>query len=210
MPSSNEILARLAAAANQESAIAILWHLAIAGALLGLAAGWRPSVRTALALLAAPLGSAGLLALAYDNPFNGIVLVAAAAAAVAAASTARPHLVRRAPAWLFAIGVASLAFGWVYPHFLTGSPLRYLYAAPVGVVPCPTLAVVIGFTLMGGGLGHRAWMFGLAGLGLFYGVFGAFRLGVWLDAGLIAGAAVLLAAAVGLRRGHPVAAGAPA
>ena len=32
-----------------------------------------------------------------------------------------------------------------------------LYASPVGLVPCPTLAVAIGFALLGNGLGPRVW-----------------------------------------------------
>jgi hypothetical protein len=39
----------------------------------------------------------------------------------------------------------------------------------------------------------------LAALGLFYGIFGVLRLGVWLDAGLVAGAVVLVATAVWIR-----------
>lgn len=34
-----------------------------------------------------------------------------------------------------------LAIGWIYPHFLDGPAVDYLHAAPVGLVPCPTLAV---------------------------------------------------------------------
>ena len=77
-------------------------------------------------------------------------------------------------------------------HFLEdGSVVRYLCAAPTGLIPCPTLSVVVGFALFADGLGSRAWPAVLAALGLLYGLFGALWLGVYLDAGLIIGAIAL-------------------
>lgn len=103
--------------------------------------------------------------------------------------------VSRGSAWTRGIGVATIAFGWLYPHFLEGYATAYLYASPVGLVPCPTLAVGIGFALLGNELGSRVWSLTLAALGLFYGLFGVLRLGVFLDIGLVAGAVALAASA---------------
>jgi hypothetical protein len=75
----------------------------------------------------------------------------------------------------------------------------YLYGAPLGVVPCPTLMAVLGLTLLGGGFRSRAWSLTLVGLGLLYGVVGVAWFGVILDAILVAGAAAL-AATVSVRR----------
>jgi hypothetical protein len=72
----------------------------------------------------------------------------------------------------------------------------YLYAAPTGVVPCPSLSLVVGFALLSGGLGSRAWSLALAIAGLFYGLFGVARLGVRLDIVLVGGSAALLALAL--------------
>jgi hypothetical protein len=86
-----------------------------------------------------------------------------------------------------------IAFAWAYPHFLEArSPAVYLVAAPLGLIPCPTLALVIGLTLLAGGFGSRAWSLLLVAAGLFYGVFGVARLGVSLDLVLVAGALCLL------------------
>jgi len=90
-----------------------------------------------------------------------------------------------------------IAFATFYPHFLSDrTPVAYLYAAPTGVIPCPTLSLVIGFALLGGGLRAPVWSSVLAAVGLFYGLFGVARLGVQLDVALIAGAATLLALSV--------------
>jgi len=192
MPTPGQIHEGLAAIANQWSGVAILWHVAIGGLLAGLLLESWPTRRNLALLLALPLASVCVFAWLVHNPFNG-TLFAAGAVALAVIGAQLPRAAsRRAPApWAMA-GFALIAFGWVYPHFLeSGSWLRYLYAAPVGLVPCPTLAVVTGFALLAGGLDSRAASLTLATLGLFYGLFGVFGLGVHLDAVLIVGAAAL-------------------
>jgi hypothetical protein len=104
--------------------------------------------------------------------------------------------VRVAPAGFLFPGLALFAFGWAYPHFLDSvSFLPYLYRAPTGLIPCPTLAIVIGLALVLDGLGSRALCLALGVAGLFYGVTGVVRLGVVIDWTLLLGAAVLLARA---------------
>ncbi|HSK00211.1 MAG TPA: hypothetical protein VK932_03180 [Kofleriaceae bacterium] len=192
MPSADEILAGLTAIANQALGIAIAWHVVLTLAIIALAAGWRPSERMARVLLSLPLGSVAVIAFAFGNPFNGLMFSIGAAALVALGWRGRATRAVARGRWVTsAVGVASIAFGWLYPHFLETHPLAYLYAAPVGLVPCPTLAIAIGFALLGGGLGARAWSLTLAALGLAYALFGALRLGVYLDLGLMAGAGVL-------------------
>jgi len=194
MPHATEILGGLSAIANQASGIAVAWHIAIAMTVVALTAGWRPSQRTARLLIGMPLASVAGVAIAFDNPFNGLVFAASALTLTAIAVGGDRRLVSLGSAWTGGIGVATIAFGWVYPHFLHGDPTAYLYASPVGLVPCPTLAVAIGFALLGNGLGSRVWSFTLAAVGLFYGLFGVLRLSVFLDIGLVGGALALLAA----------------
>ena len=91
------------------------------------------------------------------------------------------------------MGSFLILFGWVYPHFLgTGSWLRYLYAAPAGLIPCPTLSFTIGFALLANGFSSRGYATVLGLLGLFYGLFGTFRLGVRIDLVLVIGSLALL------------------
>lgn len=197
MPRPEEILAGLRLASNDSIAIAVLWHLAALAAIFGLIAGWRPSRRLAGLLLPAPIASAAIVAFVHGNPFNGILLAALAFVLVATAWRFDRTPVQVGSRPLASIGAAMLAFGLFYPHFLQGSPAKYLLAAPTGLIPCPTLSLVIGFTLAGGRFGSRAWSLTLALVGLFYGLFGVLRLGVRLDVGLVAGAGALLLA--GLR-----------
>jgi hypothetical protein len=92
-----------------------------------------------------------------------------------------------------ALGASMIAFGSTYPHFLReGSFFVYVVAAPLGIIPCPSLSVAVGFALLAGGFGARAWPLALAATGLFYGLFGAVRLGVLLDLPLVAGSFALV------------------
>jgi hypothetical protein len=103
--------------------------------------------------------------------------------------------------WAVAVGTAALAFAWIYPHFLEArSPLVYFAASPMGLVPCPTLSMVLGFGLVAGGFGSRTWSLIMGVAGIFYALFGMLRLGVWLDVGLLVAAVAILPAAFRSRR----------
>lgn len=204
MPNAQSILDQLTLASHRATGVAIGWHVAIAAAIVAVSFGWRPSKRVAGIMLAAPIVSAAAVALAFGNPFNGVILGAFALALFALAAHLGPDKIGRGSVAARTTGVLLIVLGAFYPHFLeSGTPLSYLYAAPTGVIPCPTLLLVIGVALVAGGLGSRAWPLVLAAVGLFYGVFGVARLRVYLDVPLILGAAALLMLAIARRRPAP-------
>jgi hypothetical protein len=196
----DDILAQLTAIANDGMAVAVAWHAALALVLVLLARGWRPSRMQAMALLALPIASVSVAAWIHGNPVNGSLFALLALALPVIGAAAPTGRVAAGPAWSSATGAAMITFGWVYPHFLVGHPtVAYLWAAPVGLVPCPTLSVVIGFVLLGGGLGTRVGPGLLAAVGLLYGVMGIVVLGVVLDLGLVIGAGALAVMALRAR-----------
>jgi hypothetical protein len=80
----------------------------------------------------------------------------------------------------------------MYPHFLVATDwAAYAYASPFGLLPCPTLLVLIGLTLVFGGLSSVGWNGVLAVAGVLYGAIGVFRLGVVLDVWLLVGGMLL-------------------
>lgn len=197
MPSPAEILQGLTRMANDAYAVAVAWHLVVAATLSALASGWRPSRRLAAGLASLPAASAAIVAFVFGNAFNGSVLALTFWALGASAFLLPRERVQLAPTAWWIVGAAMLAFAWVYPHFLEGRPaIAYLFGAPIGVIPCPTLSLMIGLWLLADGFRARASSLSLAGVGLFYGVFGVAHLGVTLDLGLIAGALALGAAAL--------------
>ena len=194
MSTTPALLAALAAIAQRSVAIAIFWHAAILGAVIAFGLGWRPSRRGALLLLSLPLMSVAALAWLHGNPFNGAIFSVLAVLALVASLALPQAEVTIEPGWAVVAGAALVAFAAIYPHFLDELPaFAYFAAAPVGVLPCPTLALLLGLTLAGGGLGSRAVSLGLAAAAAFYGLFGVFVLGVALDVVLSAGAAALAA-----------------
>ncbi|OGD19635.1 MAG: hypothetical protein A2W03_02345 [Candidatus Aminicenantes bacterium RBG_16_63_16] len=200
MPTPTEILQALAAIVNEQRILAISWHAWLAITVIGIVLGWRPARRAGAVALAIPLLSVSTLAWAYRNPFNGLVFLLSAMAVIAIALRRPPEKVEPAPVWASAAGALMIIFGWIYPHFLEGgSWLRYLYAAPSGLIPCPTLSFVIGFSLLANGFSSRSLSITLGALGLFYALFGAFRLGVRIDLVLLLGAVALLILALSPR-----------
>ena len=201
MPSADAILASASTIANEWRAVAVVWHGVLAVLLTAFACGWCPSTRVAAYVLSAPLLSVSAAAWVWGNPFNGTVFVALFLFVLRLASRLSNNPVRFGTPILAAIGVTLVAFGWGYPHFLeTDHWMTYAYAAPLGVLPCPTLSAVIGATLIFGLLGSVAWSITLGAAGLVYGAIGVFVLGVQLDYALLAGALVLVGA---LRRCAP-------
>jgi hypothetical protein len=192
MPSPDALLTGLSAIANDWRWLAIAWHFMLVALCFALFAGWRPQARLFARLLVAPLLSVSLVAWLSGNPFNGIMF--AILAAVLGWSVARfdnTAVIFVRSKWA-AAGVAIILFGWVYPHFVrTESWMTYAYASPLGILPCPTLAVVIGVTLIVRHVSSISWQAALTVAGLLYGVIGVFRLGVALDWGLLLASATL-------------------
>lgn len=193
MPTTEEILVSLETITNDWRILAILWHIYFAVFVLVLILGVRPFRRTTGLLLVLPLLSVSTLAWGYGNPFNSIFFGIVGVVLIFISLKLPRKTIRIGTPWLAVIGVLMAGFGWVYPNFLTESePLQYLYAAPIGLIPCPTILIVIGLSLVLGGLGSRGWCLTLAVIALFYGTFGALKLGVLTDLTLFAGGFLLL------------------
>jgi protein-S-isoprenylcysteine O-methyltransferase Ste14 len=193
MPSIQQILLGLEEITNTWKMVAILWHVFFGVLSISLAVGARPSQRAAGIMLALPMFSVSALAWISSNPFNGSVYALVGILLVYIAARLPRDPVDFAPTWGVIAGSLLALFGWVYPHFLnTPSVLSYAYAAPTGLIPCPTLSIVIGFTLILDRFRSRAYSLTLGLTGLFYGVTGFAQLGVQIDLVLLAGAALLV------------------
>lgn len=200
MPSSESFLTGLRTIANEWALLAILWHVFFGLLLVALAAGWRPEKRDFSLYLLLPLISVSALAWLYFNPFTGTLMAVVGLFLLVVSQRLGRETVMPGPAWMSVAGAVLVAFGWFYPHFLaTQSWLPYLYRAPTGLLPSPTLAMVLGLTLIVGGFQSRVWTYTLAMVSGFYGLFGAAYLSLGTDLVLVGGA---IAAAVAARQHH--------
>jgi len=197
MPSAERILSGLSQVSNDAAPLAMAWHAILFLAITALLLGWRPSRRTAACLSTIPLASVSALAFAFGNAFNGVVFAGLFAALSILGARLGTQRVELSGSYVAALGGMLIAFAWTYPHFLrTSSALVHFVAAPLGLVPCPSLALVIGFALLARGFGARAWPAIVAAAGAFYGLFGAAVLGVHIDLVLLLGAVALGAVAL--------------
>lgn len=196
MPSAAEITQGLSLISREWTTVAILWHvyfvvIVAVALLLGTGKSLRRWTGVALVL---PLLSVSALAWMTGNPFNGAVFALLSMICLVVSLRLRPGPVTLSTGPWFGFGAALMLFGWVYPHFVEArSALDYLYEAPLGLVPCPTLSMVIGLTLVLNGLDSRHWSLALSVAGLFYGIFGTVYLGVAIDSVLVLGALSLSA-----------------
>jgi hypothetical protein len=200
MPSASAIVEQAFEIAHRFGHVALGWHLAAALIFVVLLRGWwRPSRRAGALLLAAPLASAAIVAGLAGNHFTAAVMAMLALSRVIVGSRdGAGEPLRLVEGYRRVLPAALVGFGLLYPHFLEGSPwIAYLYAAPFGLLPCPTLALVTGVTLLVHGLDSRRWCWLLAAAALFYGLLGVFHLRVAIDVALLVGALALAARATG-------------
>jgi hypothetical protein len=189
MIKSEDIIAGLQAIVNNNVLIATLWHIAIYGLIISLLFNWNPSGKLMAILFCLPVISVSVLAWLSGNPFNGTLFAVLAVLLIIFGLKASSQTIMLSRLAFLVIGILMIIFALSYPHFLeSDSIIRYLYASPVGLIPCPTLSLLIGFALVYNGVGSNALTISLVVYGLFYGLFGVFRLGVTLDIGLIIGA----------------------
>ena len=192
MPSADAILAGLAETANTWRSLAIAWHLLLAGLLVAFLAGIRLSTRAIAMVAVASVLSVSAISWVSGNPFNGTMFAALALALGGATTRIRPVGIQIDTSRRALAGIALVVFGCTYPHFVsTESWIEYAYAAPFGLIPCPTLSVAIGLTLLVRNVGAATWVVPLIVVGFLYGIVGVFALNVVLDVVLLAGALVL-------------------
>jgi hypothetical protein len=193
MPQPQEILNGLSQIVNQFSNYAIIWHVVFYILIILLISQWKTSNKLFSVFLAIPLLSVSLFAWLSKNPFNGLMFALFGLLLFVLGLKNSQENIVFSPTPFNILGILVIIYGLVYPHFaLVSNFYEYLFLAPTGLIPCPTLSVVIGFTILFSNFQSRRWAILLLIIGFFYSLFGIFRLGVWLDLGLLAANCTLL------------------
>lgn len=193
MTSSELILSGIQTIVTENKSIAIIWHVLFYILFAALMIKWKPANKVLASLLCLPLISVSTLAWISGNPFNGSFFALAAILFFIFGIKAPSNSFRIYQPVFFLPGIIMVIFGMVYPHFIqTASVTTYLYSSPAGIIPCPTLSILIGLALIYGGFGSRSLSLLLIIYGLFYGIFGVLKLRVIIDLFLLFGALMLL------------------
>ena len=137
--------------------------------------------------------SVSVFATLQGNYFNAAVFAFLLILSIYTTLRSRNEVIKANREWPDIIGLLLIVFGLIYPEFLnTNSVLEYAYAAPIGLIPCPTLAILTGFALLYGGFRSTTWTIAIILSGIFYGLFGVFYLHMYVDWFLVGGGSVLL------------------
>jgi hypothetical protein len=191
--STEAILTAASAITNEWRGVATAWHVVFALVVLAIASRTVPRAGVASVLAVAALSVAALAAWSR-NPFNAGVFLVAGVIMLRLAATMGAAPILFATRLEVVAGMLLVAFGAVYPHFLVASSwTQYLYQAPLGLIPCPTIAVIAGVTLIADRFGSKGWSRVVGTLAAFYGLVGVLVLGVVIDVALMAGAVMLWA-----------------
>ncbi len=193
MLKSEDIIAGLQSIVNNYTTVAILWHGLFYVLIAALVTKWDPSNRIMGIIMALPILSVAILALISGNPFNGTVFSIATILLIYFGFKATIQVISYSQIAFIIAGIFMIVFGLIYPHFIKpDSIFKYLYESPVGLIPCPTLSIIIGFLLIYNGFGSNSITLTFIILGLFYGIFGVLKLAVYLDLFLLFGTFTLL------------------
>ena len=188
MPRTDQILTSLQSIVTEYSLFAIIWHALFYFLLVAFIFKWFPSNKVFAILLCLPLISVSVFAWISGNPFNGSLFALAAILLFIFGLKAPDQVVQTSQLIFLISGIILVSFGLIYPHFIKpDSALGYLYESPAGLIPCPTLSILIGLALIFNGFGSNSISLLLIILGLFYGSFGVLRLKVSIDLFLLAG-----------------------
>ena len=193
MPRTEEILNGLQTIVNNYSTFAIIWHALFYLLIAALIAKWQPSNKLFGLLICLPLISVAIFAWLSGNPFNGVLFSLMTILIVFFGLKTSNQPIQTSQTIFMVIGILMILFGLIYPHFIdASSPFKYLYASPAGLIPCPTLSLLIGFVLLYNGVGSQSITLTFVVFGLFYGIFGVLKLAVLIDIFLVIGSIALL------------------
>jgi hypothetical protein len=192
MPSAEEIVKSLRFITNNYTLVSIAWHLLIYFLIILLfVSNRKPSIRSTALFLSMPVFSVALISALAGNPFNAIIFFIIGLLFIIFSLRMPSQALRFNSSWfLKLIGIIFILAGTFYPHFSDDtSPLSL--SAPTGLIPCPTLLLIIGFTLLVQRF-SRPWVGTLVISALLYGLVGVVRLKVFIDVLLLLGVILLI------------------
>jgi hypothetical protein len=186
------ILAALSTITNAWGGVATAWHVVYAVLVVLIMARAIPRAAAASGLALSAL-SVAMLAWWSGNPFNTGVFLVAGILMLRLATRMRSTAIVLGSRPEVVAGMLLVAFGAVYPHFLAATSwTAYLYLAPLGLIPCPTISAIAGVTLIADGFGSKAWSGLVAMMAIVYGLIGVLILGVMIDVAVIAAGVMLV------------------
>lgn len=185
--SSEKILTYLTFVPNQTLWLNALNHLLVLSALLILIFGKKAKTKRLLVdgVICLLFTSIVAVAVAYGNPFHVITMGLLAVFAGIELWQGKNEFTLYKINMRSIIALLSIFIGFWYPEFVEANFLAQLLLSPVGIVPCPTLLVVLGLLTLAYPRVNKTQYIITALMGAFYGITGVFQLKVMLDLPII-------------------------
>lgn len=208
------ILTYIQMVAGKYPVISILLHILILALIIALFLPGFKQKRIAFnGVLMVIFASVASVALINGNPFNGLFFSILTIFAVVELFRRRNEItvpaltsVDRSTAIRNLLCLAAVFVGILYPHFVNVSPAMLLFFSPMGVIPCPTLTVILGLLNLYYPKINKGLYTVVTIAGMFYGLTGVFLLHVYIDIPLMILALYSLYRLVrlGSKKWHPV------
>lgn len=193
MPTPEHILRSLEYLANNYMAIGVMWHVIIILLLTFYIPRKQVSSRLYYGVPALLFLSVSLLALTILNFFNALVYFGLSVLFLRKSIITGDYRFEINKSFIFRLSAFTLILsGLIYPHFIDANLLVYIIASPTGVIPCPTLLLASGISLLFVHRDHKSVFYILIAVNLIFGFIGIFVLGVYIDILLIAASSVQL------------------
>lgn len=185
--SPEKILTYLTFVPNQTLWLNALNHLLVLTVLLFLVFGKKAKTKRlvvdgAICLL---FTSIVAVAAAYGNPFHVITMGLLAVFAGIEFWQGKNEFTLHKINTRSLIALLSIFIGFWYPEFVKVNPIALLLFSPVGIVPCPTLLIVLGLLTLAYPRVNKTQYIITVLMGAFYGSTGVFQLKVILDLPII-------------------------
>lgn len=125
------------------------------------------------------------VAIVYGNPFHLLTMGLLAIFAVIELWQGKNEFITPKINLHTLIAFVSIIIGFCYPEFVKANPIGLLLVSPAGIVPCPTLLIVLGLLTLAYPKVNKIQYLMTVLIGTFYGVTGVFQLKVFLDMAII-------------------------
>lgn len=182
-----QILYYLHNVANQNLWLNALIHLIVLAALVFIFLGKNAKTKSLLvdgAVVILTL-SVTITGLKYGNPVHALTFAVITVFALFELVQGKNDFTIRKTDFQTVLALLFLFIGFWYPEFVKTSFVRSLLFSPAGIIPCPTLLIILGLlTLAYPNVNKVQYIITLI-MGVFYGFVGVFQLKVYLDIALI-------------------------
>lgn len=185
--SPERILNYLTMVSNQNLWLNALIHLMVLAAVLVLIFGKNTKIKQWVVdgVICLLFISVATVSFVYGNPFIFLIMAVLTIFALIELRQGKNEFTTPKFNLHTLIAFTSIIIGFWYPHFVKANPIALLLVSPAGIIPCPTLLIVLGLLTLAYPKVNKTQYIITVLIGTFHGNTGVFQLKVFLDMAII-------------------------